>query len=149
MTTRRFATQFGEHTGADHARPWVWFMIDSFLLVTQFFVITFHVRNNDPVIPLDLAKCGPDGIRVPPRPTTAQIMRVHVRRDGTNLVYQYNAQPNTLAALETSLATLRQAGRELKLRVSYDGEVPYGSVMAVFNICQRVGIAECGLVPLR
>src|SRR5476649_846043 len=31
-------------------RPWVYFMIDSFFLVTQFFVLTFKVRTGEDLI---------------------------------------------------------------------------------------------------
>lgn len=134
--------------GIGHDRPWVFFMIDCFFLITQFFVITFSVKADEVILPQRLP---PGGTR--PSPTTTiddkQPLPIHVSMNGT--AADYNIQQTrhvSISELNDTLARSVGPGREYLVRVSYEPEVPWEHVIAVFNACSKVKI-ECGLIPLR
>jgi biopolymer transport protein ExbD len=132
-------------------RPWVYFMIDCFFLVTQFFVITFHIKIDDCALPRQLSS-GSKNTKPPLPPPLADLssrVRIHVSRAGNAPVYECMQQPCSLAELEAALARVKSAGRECSVRLSYDPAVPYGDVLAVFNACSRLNIKKCGLIPTR
>lgn len=137
-----------------HDRPWVYFMIDSFFLVTQFFVLTFHVRNEEVVLPQKLPGDGP-GPEDPLRTHTQ--LTVHVSRPSPNSAPTYlirsaaDGQPRNASEFIQTLAetVLTRSPQDFSVRVSYDPQVPFGDVMPVFNACAKFKIPECGLVPLR
>lgn len=139
-----------QDVGGHGDRPWVYFMIDCFLLITNFFIITFKFKAEECVLPQ----------RMPPGGTVAsksafqetkKILNVHVTHpDGSNTaVYQYMSKEVPLAELAGVLASISNGGDEVQVRVSYEGNVPWGDVMAVFNSCAKAKIRECGLVPCR
>ncbi|HEY3324511.1 MAG TPA: biopolymer transporter ExbD [Planctomycetota bacterium] len=135
-----------EQDSVGHNRPWVYFMIDCFFLVTQFFVLTFHVKVAEVVLPQKL----PPGAYPPGHGDSfSRTVRVHVSQQGAALSYSMNSQPGTLNDLEAGLSAVRQASHSCTVKVSYDSDVPFGAVMAVFNACTKTGINQCGLVPLR
>lgn len=130
-------------------RPWVYFMIDCFFLVTQFFVITFHIKIDEGV----LAQEMPPGSTKPgPRPIIldrGNCVRIHVGREGNAPVYECMRQPCSLAELQAALTRVKSSGLDCSVRLSYGPSVPYGDVLAVFNVCSRLDIRKCGLIPLR
>ena len=139
----------GETAHAD--RPWVYFMIDCFFLVTQFFVITFHIKVDDSALPRQLSSESwrPNPLLPLPLADLSSRVRIPVSRPGNAPVYECMQQPYSLAELEAALARVRSAGRECSVRLSYDPAVPYGDVLAVFNACSRLDIRKCGLIPTR
>src|SRR2546423_1360377 len=51
--------EHGDSAGTHGDRPWVYFMVDSFFLVTQFFVLTFKLKiADDYVLPHRLPPGG-------------------------------------------------------------------------------------------
>ncbi|MGD0088538.1 MAG: biopolymer transporter ExbD [Planctomycetota bacterium] len=129
-------------------RPWVYFMIDCFFLVTQFFVITFHIKIDDLSLPRGLPPGeGARPSNPPPIVDEFNRVRIHVAQAGGAPVYECMQQPCSLSELEAALARLKSAGRECSVRLSYDPAVPYGAVLAVFNACNRLNIRQCGLIP--
>jgi len=127
-------------------RPWVYFMIDAFFLCTQFFVITFHVKTDEVVLPQKL----PPGTRGPgPLGPRVERVYVHVSRENGAPVYRYMSQAGSLRDLEVALTRVATAGRDCTIAMSYEGGVPFSDVIAVFNICSRLDIRKCGLIPLR
>jgi len=130
-------------------RPWVYFMIDCFFLVTQFFVITFHVKMDEGVLPQVLPP-GPDktdgSVRIW---DSSNCARVRVTGVGNAPVYECMQQPYSLAELEAALSRAKSSARDCSVRLSYEPAVPYGDVLAVFNACNKLDIGKCGLVPLR
>src|SRR5438874_1540641 len=140
----------GGHEEGGHGgdRPWVYFMIDSFFLITQFFVITFKVRSDEVVLPQRL----PPGGTVPSKSTaldSKKKLSIHVTNSGGQANYDYMTKQVNLQGLQDMLASSTGGGQEYQVRVSYEAEVPFGDVLAVFNACSKVKIAECGLIPLR
>jgi biopolymer transport protein ExbD len=144
--SRIFATSHEEDSTHGN-RPWVYFMIDAFFLVTQFFVLTFHVKADEKVLPQQL----PPGISKPTPDllTPATTLPVHVMRNGAGLVYRVQATNVSLEELESALQRSAGAGLEYTVRVSYEASVPFGDVLAVFNASSKAGLKRCGLVPLR
>ena len=137
----------GGHDDLGHDRPWVYFMIDCFFLVTQFFVITFHVRSDEVLLPQRL----PPGGTKPSASATQdnkKKMSVHVTHNG-EVSYECMQKPVNLAGLTEMLGSASQGGAEVSVKVSYEKDVPFADVMAVFNACSKVKIKECGLLPLR
>ena len=138
---------FRKHPEEDESphgnRPWVYFMIDAFFLCTQFFVVTFRIKCDDVVLPQKLPPGGQG-------PGTARPDRVcvHVSHDNGMATYRYLTQPGSLRDLEAALTRVRTAGRDCTVAVSYEATVPYADVLAVFNLCSRLGIRKCGLIPL-
>jgi biopolymer transport protein ExbD len=128
-------------------------MIDCFFLVTQFFIITFHIKVDECVLPQRM----PAGIVVPdpyhppppPPPTTTRTVHVHVMQNAGAPVYVCGSQPGSLGDLDAALQRLADSSQECAVRVSYEAAVPFGDVMAVFNTCTRRNVARCGLAPLR
>lgn len=136
--------------GTGHGdRPWVYFMVDCFFLITEFFVITFKFKNEESVLPQKL----PPGGTVPSKSTShdsKEQLNIHVFNNGGQVVYKFLDGQAGLAELQQKLANSTTAGGDrYSVRVSYEPEVPWRDVMAVFNACTKVKIAECGLIPLR
>jgi biopolymer transport protein ExbD len=147
----------GEDAGGHGDRPWVYFMIDSFFLVTQFFVLTFHVRSDEVILP---QKLPPGGGGRPTKDVAVEAkeqINVHVARDNPASPPTYlvksggSGQQNTLAQFKEMLRSTASAKGpdKLSVRISYDSIIPFGDVMPVFNECTKLKIAECGLIPLR
>src|SRR4051812_33583155 len=87
-------------------RPWVYFMIDCFFLVTQFFVLTFHVKGDDVVLPqrLPTGGQGHPQTNLPPAPQTAT---VHVSNNAGTVSYEFMHQKFSLQELTDALARVR------------------------------------------
>ncbi|HEY3322632.1 MAG TPA: biopolymer transporter ExbD [Planctomycetota bacterium] len=149
MAHKKHGGGHDDEPGGGHGdRPWVYFMIDSFFLVTQFFVLTFKVKVDEVVLPQRL----PPGGTSPGRATSAidkKKLNIYVTRSGGAASYEFMQRSVNLQGLNDMLAQSVGGGQQYQVRVSYEPEVPFGDVLAVFNACARVKITECGLVPLR
>lgn len=147
MSKQKHHDDGGGGHGGD--RPWVYVMIDAFFLITQFFVLTFKVKVDEVVLPQRL----PPGGTVPAKSTNAldnkKKLSIHVSRSGDAAQYEFMTKQVNLQGLNDMLAGSVGGGQEYQVRVSYEAEVPFGDVLAVFNACSKVKIAECGLIPLR
>lgn len=151
------ARRFGEKSGGEggtHERPWVYFMIDSFFLVTQFFVLTFQLRvANDLVLPNKLIGTG--GIICPPPERFAKMpVGITVLQSAADAApkYQMNGgelldEPGVVARLNDMVSGT--SPERFSVRVSYEGKVVFKGVMTIFNACKKLGIQECGLMPSR
>jgi biopolymer transport protein ExbD len=141
----------GGHDDMGHGdRPWVYFMVDCFFLVTQFYVATFHVKADEVVLPQHLPPGGTVPSSRPPRDAKEQL-NIHVYIEGGQARYKFHEITVSGSELANKLATAVSAsgGEKFSVRVSYDGDVQWADVMTVFNSCSKVKIAECGLIPLR
>jgi biopolymer transport protein ExbD len=129
-------------------RPWVFSMIDCFLLIVNFFVITFKFKGVEPVLPQKMppgmVRHGPTVVQVNKEP-----LYVKVSLSGGAAVYEYLTGRVSLQELAGALNRAKSSGKDIQVRVSYDRDVEWKDVMAVFNECQRAKISDCGLVPLR
>jgi biopolymer transport protein ExbD len=145
MLRKSFADD--DHGVGGHGdRPWVFFMVDAFLLMVNFFIITFKFKMDEPI----LAQRMPPGSRPDDRivhPPPGMVLVVNVQHVNGAAVYQYLSREVTLEQLALTLESVRD--RNAKVRVSYKPDVLWQDVMAVFNECQRKGITECGLIPTR
>jgi biopolymer transport protein ExbD len=128
-------------------RPWVFSMIDCFLLAVNFFVITFKFKGVEPILPQKM----PPGMGG--KPVVVQVNKeplyIKVSSSGGTAVYEYLTGRVSLQELAGALSRAKSSGRDIQVRVSYDRDVEWKDVMAVFNECQRAKISDCGLVPLR
>jgi biopolymer transport protein ExbD len=155
MARKKIGT--GEHHGGESGsahgdRPWVFFMVDCFFLITQFFVLTFKFKTEESILPQHL----PPGGTV--RPTTAvptnpkEPLRIHVSSGSSRgtAVYDVMNTKVTLADLSSKLAAIVSTSGpdRYTVRISYDTNAQWGDVMAVINACTKVKISECGFVPL-
>jgi len=136
-----------EEGGHGGDRPWVFFMVDCFFLITMFFVMTFRVKADEIALPQRLPPGGS-------KPSTTSVadtkkkLSIHV--SGTaDAKYEFMSKGTNLSGLQDMLAGSTGGGQEYQVQVSYDAEVPFRHVMAVFNACNKAKIAECGLRPLR
>jgi biopolymer transport protein ExbD len=118
-------------------------MVDAFLLMTNFFIITFKFKTEEPILPQKMPPGGP----VIGRGTKPEFLSVHVCRSGQSVKYQYLSREVSLSELSDILGPL--ANRNVAVRVSYGDNTYWQDVIAVFNECRRKGIERCGLVPLR
>jgi len=143
MRTHRKNLSHDEHS-SHFERPWVWVMIDAFFLITAFFVSTFHIKQNENVLPQRLS-AGSTG---PGTPIGDKMIRVHVTHESGVARYHYHSVQGTLADLTASLTGARSTGN-VQVRVSYDHGVPFGDVMAVMNASTRAGIKDVGFSPIR
>ena len=129
-------------------RPWVYFMIDSFFLCTQFFVVTFKIKSDEIVLPQKL----PPGGTAMARQVAVDSKRkltVHVSQGAGGAIYQFMQREVNLSGFVDTLATSTGAGIEYQVRVSYEPDVRWEHVIAIFNACNKLKITECGLIPLR
>jgi len=143
----------GGHEEGGHGgdRPWVFFMVDCFFLITEFFVLTFKFKTEEAALPQRLP---PGGTASPSKSMTRdakETLRVHVGAStGGNATYDVMGNPVSVTGLNDTLANAaRNGGDKYSVKVSYASEAQWGDVIAVFNACNKVKIAECGLVPLR
>ena len=125
-------------------RPWVFFMVDCFFLITEFFVLTFKFKVEESVLPSHLP---PGGTR-PGSAAIVQSLRIHVRSTCGAACYEVLGEQFSLADLNSKLQAWNQTGQHA-VRVSYEPKVLWGDVIAVFNTCKKAQISDCGLVPLR
>lgn len=146
--------RFGQHSNSEapHGdRPWVYFMIDAFFLITQFFVLTFRLKTGDLVLPQKLPPSG----KPPDVPLIVQkdLINVHVARDLSGSSPTYSVMGNSLSQAQfteiLSTAAQTRLPENLSVRVSFERDIPFGDVMSVFNACSKHKIAECGLARLR
>src|SRR5579862_1639916 len=148
------ARTFGKTHGGEggiHERPWGYFMIDAFFLVTQFFVLTFQLRvADDVVLPNNLLPGNRTIVTPPPPPKTA--VGITVLHGATGSKYQMNGgelldEQGVIARLGDVVNG--KSPSKFFVKVSYDGEVAFKDVMTIFNACKKLGIPECGLQPMR
>ncbi|HLX60279.1 MAG TPA: hypothetical protein VKX17_03250 [Planctomycetota bacterium] len=144
-----------ESSGHGGDRPWVYFMIDSFFLVTQFFVLTFKLRiADDLVLPHRLP---PGGQGRPTETTTAPKTPVGITviRSIENSPPQYQMNGGELLderAVTQKLGDIVEGKNpdNYSVRISYEGKgVIFKDVMPIFNTCLKLRIKECGLQPTR
>jgi len=151
MSRKKMGGGGHEEGGAHGDRPWVYFMIDSFFLVTQFFVITFRVRTGDDLI---LPHRLPPGSGGKPVPTITDVPKtavaITVNRDNAQTAPWYKINGGELLdtdGITTKLSQLAE-GRNpdtFSVRISYEGKVIFRDVMPIFNTCMKLKIKECGL----
>ena len=145
----------GDEGGHGGDRPWVYFMIDSFFLVTQFFVLTFKVRTGDDLILPHKLPPGGAG-----KPTTDLVMKdvtpvaITVNRDTADSAPWYKINGGGLldvAGVSQTLSSLADGKdpEKFSVRISYEGKVIFRDVMPIFNTCIKLKIKECGLQPSR
>jgi biopolymer transport protein ExbD len=127
-------------------------MVDCFFLITEFFVLTFKFKIDEAVLPQRL----PPGIIPGPIQTRNMDQSLIVKVNSTHgesgvATYTVQGTPLMLAGLTDTLSNAaRNSGTEkYSVQVSYDANAPWSDVLAVFNACNKVKIATCGLVPLR
>ena len=137
----------GAHGNED--RPWVYFMIDAFFLCTQFFVITFKVKSDEPCLP---QKLPPGGTAMAKNVAVdaKKKLSVHVSQNpGGQATYLFMTREVNLSGFVDMLSSSTGGGQEFQVRVSYEPDVRWEHVLSVFNACSKMKIAECGLIPLR
>ena len=149
MARRRRHKQAHGDVSGHGDRPWVFFMVDCFFLITEFFVIIFKFKSEEAVLPQHLPPGGSVPSKTPQHDAKEQL-NIHVMTNGGQPVYKFLDSSASLAELNQKLANSTSGGGErFSVRVSYEPEVPWGDIMAVFNACNKVKIGECGLIPLR
>jgi hypothetical protein len=144
-----------EHSDSTHGdRPWVYFMVDSFFLVTQFFVLTFKIKiGDDYVLPHRL----PPGGQGRPTSTTAPKtpVGITVLKQNADSVPQYQMNGGELLDERSVVQKLQDITdgknpENYSVRISYEGKfVVFKDVMPIFNACLKLKIKECGLQPSR
>jgi hypothetical protein len=139
----------GDEGGHGGDRPWVFFMVDCFFLITEFFVLTFKFKMEEAALPQRLPPGGTAAASKAPR-DNKETLRIHVSSTGGASTYEYMGNQVSLSGLNDTLANAaRLGGEKYTVKVSYEPGSPWRDVLAVFNACNKVKIAECGLVPLR
>jgi len=142
------ATQTSGEASVHNDRPWVYFMVDCFFLVTQFYVATFHVKCEEKVLPQHLPAGGTHDPKVVR--TVDETLYVRVFNEAGRARYQIQDSTVSAEMLSERLASVARAFTgNVIVRVSYDGDVQWSDVMAVFNSCTKANIKKCGLIPLR
>ena len=136
--------------GGGHGdRPWVFFMVDCFFLITEFFILTFKFKVEDFILP---GKMPPGSISPSKSPlvdTKKEVINISTSREGTAPVYEVMKKKYSFSELSAVLSSAAQSGKEIQVRVSYEANSPWSDVVMVFNECQKFKIPECGLIPLR
>jgi biopolymer transport protein ExbD len=80
---------------------------------------------------------------------TKKKLAVHVMNANGQPMFHFMTQQLDLNGFTNMLATSVSAGQDYQVRVSYEPDVQFKDVMAIFNACAKQKISECGLIPLR
>jgi biopolymer transport protein ExbD len=148
--TRKKVHLESDESGHGGDKPWVFFMVDAFFLITEFYILTFKFRSEETVLEQKVPPGGGPGIHIASPREDTQPLRVHVSGSGASVSYTYQGESTTEAGLNATLASLAQSGPDkYVVKVSYDSNTEWGDVMAVFNACKKVKITRCGMVELR
>ncbi len=140
-----------DFSGGHGDRPWVYFMIDSFFLVTQFFVLTFKVKAaDDLVLPHKLPPGGGAGRPTDVLQANKTQIQITVLRDSLDTAPQYKINAGEMLDLKGLTDKLGETVDQknpdnYSVRVSYEGKVIFKDVMPIFNTCLKLKIKECGL----
>ena len=143
---RKLCRRGDDHDSGSHgSRPWVYFMIDCFFLITFFILVTFQFKREEHALPQKM----PPGIRPLEKPYVrcgGETIPIHVSPTG----YALHGKEMGLFELEQTLASAAQhGGSQYTVKVSYEPLAQWGDVLAVFNACKKVKIENCGMKPLR
>ena len=149
MSKKKMGGGDGHDEGHGHDRPWVYFMVDCFFLITEFFILTFKFKVEDYILPGKMPPGSVSPSKNPMVDTHKQIINIAVSREGNTPVYEVMKKRYTFSELSGVLGSSAASGQELQVRVSYEANSPWADVAQVFNECQKFKIAECGLIPLR
>jgi len=142
-------------SGVHGNRPWVYFMIDSFFLVTQFFVLTFKMRTGEDLVLPNKFPPGTICPHVVHDPSELKTMvAITINRDTPQSPPGYKINNGELLdqrGIDQKLNELAEGKRAntYVVRVAHEGKVIFDDVMPIFNACQRLGIVQCGLQPSR
>jgi biopolymer transport protein ExbD len=130
-----------------HDRPWVYFMVDCFFLITEFFILTFKFKTEDFVLPgkLPPGAHDPDPRYVIP----AEIVKLGVDSSNPAQPYSFMNQRLTHDEVKALLTRAAASGKGVQVRVEYTAGTTWAPVAQIFNECQHVKIQDCGLIPLR
>jgi biopolymer transport protein ExbD len=149
---RRRILPLGSSNPDSHTeKPWVYFMVDCFFLITQFFLISFQFKK-PPDEKWQLVQKNLGNTRSDPRihlPNSNEVLTVHAIQQKTGTVYLFESQTVGLPELSAALARVTSSKSNVSVKLSYDGDVPYENIIAVMNECSRHNIDRCSLVPLR
>ena len=143
--TKIGAAQGHEEVGSHGGKPWVYFMVDLFMLIVQFLIISFKFKAEEVVLPQTMP---PGGTR-PPQSIAPETLSVYVTREHSVPMYEILHQRCTFPEFSSRLASTASSGKELTVRVAYERLVPFEDVMQVFNECAKVQVKKVGLAPLR
>ena len=144
MSRHRIRIHKDESDG--HAnRPWVYFMVDCFFLITQFFLVSFQVKAEKFILPGKF----PPGSTGPVRATRDEVLAIHVLLKNGQSMYLFQGQVSSIAELDTVLQRTKTSGRKLSVQLSYEAGVSWQGVIDVINACSRADIHNVGMVPLR
>jgi biopolymer transport protein ExbD len=136
-----------EHTHGD--KPWVYFMIDCFFLLTAFTVLSFNSKVEERVLLNKLPPAGGPG-PIPFQIRTTEPLNVQVAAGSNEQRYLVQGNEITQPQLQSCLFTLAEARHEdAEVKISYDAETSWGDVISVFNACTKAQIKKCGLKQLR
>jgi biopolymer transport protein ExbD len=151
MAHKKVHADHGEEGGHGGDKPWVFFMVDAFFLITEFYILTFKFKAEESVLPQKLPPGGSAGQAAvdPADRTKKQQLRVHVSGTGDNATYDFQGISTKADGLISKLTELSSGGGEHTVKVSYEANTEWKDVMLVFNACNKVKIAECGLIQIR
>lgn len=150
MIRRAFRGIRHDDAGSHGDRPWVYFMIDSFFLVTQFFVLTFQMKSADDLIlphklPVSHGCIHWNNDLVVPESVA---VRVSKETPESRVFYSINgSQALDLAGISDKFGEFVSGNSPDKyaVKISYDGKVAFGDIMPIFNTCAKLRIKQCGL----
>ena len=146
MSRKKMGTLQGHAEAGGHGdRPWVFFMVDAFMLITEFFVLSFKFKAEEVILPQTM----PAGGIITHPIIGCETLSVYVTRENSVPMYEILHQRCTFPEFSERLAGAASTGRDLTVRVAYERLVPFQDVMLVLNECSKVQVKHVGLAPLR
>lgn len=118
-------------------------MIDVVFLLLIFFVCTASFQPLEQLLPTELQ--GPGAVEIEPPPERIELERVVIRlgwnEAGPEWIVNQRACAD-LAEVGQVLATVAAIDASVGVVLDVDGRVPLGDVIAVYDLCRHVGLAE-------
>ncbi len=151
MSRRRRILSIGSGSDAPHGdKPWVYFMVDCFFLITQFFLIAFHAKTG---ATYSLERTNPPGNTnkhpVEPIHSPDEILPVHISQENGQVTMLFQNHTTDFANFSESLRRVASGRNTFKVNLSYDANVEWQKVIDVMNECSKLKIEKCSLIPLR
>ncbi len=114
-------------------------MIDVVFLLLIFFICASARQTREALLPANLPAGSIEAAGAVPAVQIDQaFVKVKQRADGTTIAEINGTDYATIDLLESQLRALAEVGPEVPVILDIEGRVPFGDVIRVYDLCQRL-----------